>query len=72
MSSSSGVVFLRESRVMRAARLFGAGSRAKQLWASMNRCLAAIVVHHISSRLLREPKPTRSRRAARVTPTRLT
>ena len=28
---------------MRAARLFGAGSRAKQLWASMNRCLAAIV-----------------------------
>ena len=28
---------------MRAARLFGAGSRAKQLWASMNRCLVAIV-----------------------------
>ena len=28
---------------MRAARLFGAGSRAKQSSASMNRCLAAIV-----------------------------
>ena len=28
---------------MRAARLFCAGSRAKQSWASMNRCLAAIV-----------------------------
>ena len=28
---------------MRAARLFGAGSRAKQSWASMNRCLVAIV-----------------------------
>lgn len=42
MSGSSGGL-LRESRVMCAARLFGAGSRAKQLWASMNRCLAAIV-----------------------------
>jgi hypothetical protein len=27
---------------MRAARLLGAGSRTKQLWASMNRCLGAI------------------------------
>jgi hypothetical protein len=28
---------------MRAARLLGAGNRAKQLWASVNRSLAAIV-----------------------------
>lgn len=28
---------------MRAARLPGAGSRARQLWASMNRCLVAVV-----------------------------
>jgi hypothetical protein len=56
---------------MRAARLLGAGSRAKQLWASMNRCLGAIPFIILLSGVA-QPQTDSQSQSREVTHTRLT